>query len=348
MRKNPSDGWAIGRWFRRSPLGIGLAALFDDSKIEGDQTLARVSPAFFNNLAAPEWPASAAEPVFMKGKIVGMDLHPVDLPVIGPVPVHYPEVWEDPLPVVQPVPWKRPLPRPVLPEPAPRKAPASRPASPLKTQSEITLVVERVWSPDGEPVIRVRAVQKFKYQIYARTARRLDAKGVYLRLESLITATFGTLTEVQDFVEAAAWNIVGANGEPVMGRLTGLGLDATEGVKNATIRGAVVNFRAYSEAFAGLISGKYSIDLGGFAYDYSMSQFADMEVAKWSKAQERMARALGLDSVIGVEAMLGMHRRLSGMPRQERLSYVREISKKWRSTFADRVYWARSGLRSRA
>ena len=277
--------------------------------------------------------------------MVGLALHPVDWPVIAPVPIEYP----DDLPFVQPVPMPRPMPRPErLPiEPVPGVRP-SAPGRP-KPQAEVTIVIEVVpgMRPSSEPSVRVRAVQRFKYQIYASQRRKMDAKGVYLRLQEMITVTFGTLTEVQDFVEAAAWNIVDAKGRPVMTLHRGEALDATEAIENGLVRGVVVNFRQYAAAFAGLVDGRYSLDLGGFAFDYAMSQAGDMEAALMSRKMERMARALGLDSMMGIEGMLGMHRRLAGMSRQERASYVREIQKQWDATFARRVYWSRAGLSSR-
>ena len=344
-RDNPGAGWSVGKWFRRSPLAVGLAALFE-SKAEPDQGISRLSPAYVNNLLAPEWGPEIAEPVEKRGRLVGLVLHPVDVPVIAPVPIEYPDL----LPEWQPMPLPRPRPRP-LPMPAVELLPGVRPSSPArpKPQSEVTIVIEVLPSPVGRdrPSVRVRAVQRFKYQIYASQRRKMDAKGVYLRLQEMVTVTFGTLTEVQDFVEAAAWNIVDAKGRPVMTVHRGEALDATEAIENGLVRGVVVNFRQYAAAFAGLVDGRYSLDLGGFAFDYAMSQASDMEAAFMSRRVERMARALGLDSMMGIEGMLGMHRRLAGMSSQERAGYVREIQKQWDATFARRVYWSRAGLSSR-
>lgn len=342
-RSTPSDGWAIGKWFRRSPAAAGLAAYFDMSNVAGDQTFGQLSPAAINNLAAPEWPPELAEPVTRKGKLVGMIIHPVDYPVIGPVPIELP--MPDLNPVLDPIPIGRPqpAPRPVsLPRPRPRSVLAGPPASRPKTQSEITLVIERVPSSSGQPAIRVRSVQRFKYQIYASRPRRIDGKGIYLRLQQFITATFGTVTELQDFVEAAAWNIVDAKGRPVMTQLRGNALDRSENIENAFTRGALVNFSMYASAFDGLIDGRYSLDLGGFAFDYAMSQASDVEAAWRSKTLETWGRSLGLDTLQGVDAMMSMHRRISGMPKAERESLVRTIHQRFRSSFARRVYWSRS------
>lgn len=340
-RYAPPESWSIGKWFRRSPLAVGLAAYFDMSNVAPDQTLAQLSPAALNDLAAPDWPEFAAEPVMKRGALVGVDLHPVEIPVIGPMPIFIPDLYPEFDPTV-PLPVPRPQIEVANPfAPLPPQAPA-RP----KSQAEITIVIQQVGGTKSDPVIRVRAVQRFKYQIYQNQVRRVDAKGVYLRIQQLFTATFGTLTEIQDFVEAAAWNVLDSKGRPVMMMINGQMLDKTEGIDHAFTRGIVVNFRSYSEAFAGLIDGRYTLDLGGFAFDYTMAQWADREIAFQGKALERFSRRLGLDSVMGVEAMMGMHRRIHGMPRQERMSYVREIQKQWRSTFAGRLYWSRSGLRS--
>ena len=158
----------------------------------------------------------------------------------------------------------------------------------------------------------------------------------------MITLTFGTLTEVQDFVEAAAWNIVDSDGRPAMAQFKGSALDATEDIENGIVRGVVVNMRQYYAVFDGLLDGRYSLDVGGFVFDYAMSQLGDGEAAWRSKGMERMARALGLDTMMGVEAMLGMQRRLHGLSRQERASYVRELSRLYRSSFRGRVSWSRS------
>lgn len=347
-RSKPSDGWAIGKWFRRSPLAAGLAAYFDMSNVASDMTLDALPPSVRNNLAAPDWPEEAASPVYKRGKLVGLDLAPVEIPVIAPMPIFWPDVIPDydptaPLPVRRPDPAPRPLGKP-----EPKAATVNRPLGRPKTQSEITIVIERVPGrfDAPQPAIRVRAVQRFKYQIFANQVRRVDVKGVYLRIQQLVTLTFGTLTEVQDFVEAAAWNVVDRNGVPVMGRHIGLALDDTEGMSNK-LRGLTVNMAAYYAAFDGLMRGDYSLDLGGFVFDYTMAQMADNEIAFQSRKLERVARRLGLDSVMGVDGMLGMHRRLAGMPRQERMSYVREIQKQWSSTFKGRVYWSRGGLSSR-
>lgn len=353
-RDAPPSSWAVGSWWRRSPLALAMAVLFDGSRTASSQGLDQLSPAAINRLAAPEWPVGAAEPVLRKGKLVGMVLHPVDYPVIAPIPVDLPDLVPDWQPMPSPRPRFRPTKAPVeMPQPdrlvdvrtGARPLPPRRP----KPQAEVTIVVERVGGPSNsksrEPSIRVRAVQRFKYQIYASTRRRGDAKGVYLRLQGIITATFGTLTEVQDFVEAAAWNIVDARGVPAMLNARGAALDATEGIENNLVRGAVVNFRQYSEVFDGLLDGRYQLDLGGFAFDYAMAQAGDREVATQGKVLERMGRTLGLDSVMGVEGMLGMGRRLHDQPRGEGLSYVREIHSKWEHQFKGRVFWSRQGLR---
>lgn len=357
-RESPTSGWSIGSWWRRSPVALAAAVFFDGSKTTRDQGIGNLSPAFVNNTVAPDWPAQAAEPVMRKGKLVGMVIHPVDVPVIAPVPVHIPDVvpnWQPaPSPRPRVHPRARPTPAPIeLPDPRQRidyrTGVRPRPSQRPKTQAEVTIVVERVGgpsrNPSSPPSIRVRAVRRFKYQIYANS-RRIDAKGVYLRLQGFITATFGTLTEVQDFIEAAAWNIVDKRGVPAMLKARGAALDATEGIENGIVRGALVNFRSYAEAFDGLMDGRYQLDLGGFAFDYAMAQAGDREVAMQSKFMQKMAKNLGLDTVMGVDGMLGMQRRLHGQSRNERMSYVREIHKEWESSFKGRVYWSRQGIRS--
>jgi len=113
------------------------------------------------------------------------------------------------------------------------------------------------------------------------------------------------------------------------------------GTDKGVLGAMTINFMQYHTAISGLMKGDYQLDVGGFVFDYTMAQAQDSEIALSSRLFERSARVLGLDSVIGVEATLGLHRNLHGMSRQERMSYVRELSKKYRSRFAERYYWSR-------
>ena len=180
-----------------------------------------------------------SEPVSKGRAIVGGIIRPVDVPVLPPMPIEIPDAAPDFDPVV-PVarPWPMPRPRPdASPIEVPyvpavdrftgiRTFPPARP----KTQYETTIVIERV--PGDKPGIKVRARTRFKYQIYQNTRRKYDAKGVYLRLQQLVTATFGTLTELQDFIEAVAVNIVDAEGRPVIFTRKGEFLDRSEAFTN--------------------------------------------------------------------------------------------------------------------
>ena len=334
----------------------GAAAVFMDmSNVASDQTLGAVSPRAFNPKVgvSPDWGPEMLEPVSKGRAIVGGIIRPVDVPVLPPMPIEIPDAAPDFDPVT---PVARPLP---MPRPRPDASPVEVPHVPAvdrftgirtfpparpKTQYETTIVIERV--PGDKPGIKVRARTRFKYQIYQNTRRKYDAKGVYLRLQQLVTATFGTLTELQDFIEAVAVNIVDAEGRPVIFTRKGEFLDRSEAFTNPLARGAAVNFLGYYEAFDGLIDGRYSLDLGGFAFDYTMMQAGDVEAALPGRAMQKAAKALGIDQVMGVDAMLSMHRRLAGLPRQQRESYVWELRTAYRSAFAQRVFWSKRGLRS--
>jgi len=333
--------------------GAAAAALFDMSNVADDQTLGAVSPVAFNRTISPVWGPDMIEPIYKSRAIVGGIIMPVDVPVLPPMPIEVPDeapVFDPSIPVARP--WPKPRPRP---EESPIEVPnvpavdlftgaRSFPPARPKDHYETTVVVER--SPDGGPGIRVRAHTRFKYRIYQNTRRKYDAKGIYLRLQGIITATFGTITELQDFIEAVAVNVVDAQGRPVIFTHKGEFLDASEGIVNPFARGATVNFLGYYEAFSGLMDGRYSLDLGGFAFDYTMMQAGDVEAALPGKAWQKAARALGIDQVMGVEGMMSMWRRIHGLPRVQRESYVWELRQAYRSAFAQRVYWSRGGIRS--
>lgn len=352
-RETPKVRWEpAAKAFRR---GLGLAVLFDMSNVEGDQTLGALSPAWSNPLAeALVWPPEFFEPITKGNVIVGAVVRPVDVPIVAPFPIEVPDdaPYIDPLPMRSPRPKARPYPAaPPVERPAVKPVPVYEPHRPVsprreKTQYETTIVIERDLGP--KEGIRIRARQAFKYQIYARTMRRIDAKGVYLRLMQMVTLTFGTLTEVQDFVDALAVNIVDAQGRPVIHLGRDKYLDIVKPAKGSIADALVVSSLGYYEAFDGLLEGRYSLDLGGFAFDYVAMQAGDWEAALPSKAYAKVAKALGLDMRLGVETMMNMHRRLAGLSRMERESYVWELRKAYRAQFAGRVYWSKRGLSSRA
>ena len=350
-RGKPPATRGIGKLFRSGPLAA-LYAYFDMNPAP-DQGLGVLSPRAFNDIDNPlMFPRDGYQVEDPRPRRAGVVLKPMDYPLFAPPVIPVPDelpYWDTPLPGVRRGPERDPIPEtdPVR-RPLPNAPPLTRPQIDPKTgvrqfpRSDRYMETSIGLEPTADGGVRVQIRSSPRSASYARTPRRKDAKGIYMRLHHLMDITIGTATEVQDFVEAFVWNAFDAQNRPAMLVERGPALDRIDPEKGDIWAAMRVNFMQYVAVMRGIADGKYSVDLGGFLFDYAVSQAGDYEAAMFAKATERHARLLGLDSVIGVQAMLSMHRRLHDMPKAERESYVRSISRSSRELFAGRVRWSRS------
>lgn len=344
------------RWLFRPPTVATaiVAGLFSDTN-PGDGTISdrQLAQMTDNRPTVAEWPADSAMIEKLDDDAFSVILLPSKTPFAAPLLVPTPErpvliPNGDPMPEYSPVvpaPAPRPRTRPEYkPGGSPVVRPAGQPASPGmgKTHVERTLSVQPVRLPSGKSAVRVKVGTRRKYEMYARTRRKVDIKGVYIELQKLVTVTFGTLTEVQDFVDAVAWNVVDEYGRPAMLLEREAAFQGIRVQKGDYLAAAGVNMRQYNRVFAGLASGKYSLDLGGAAYDLAANEVEDRESALYSKARQRMALALGSTAVTGLDMAASLSSNINRKERQWHGSLSTEVSKSLRPAFAQRVYWHRS------
>jgi len=266
-----------------------------------------------------------------------------------PPPPVLPDMYPDAAPGFQPAPARVPDPAPL---PAVNPLSGVRPTPRNRPELELTIKIlpGRITLDEPTPTVRLQVRLKPKHQLYAVTRRKIDAKGVYLQLMGLVTATFGTLTEVQDFVEALAWNATDRFGRPAMLVERPAAFKGEQMKPGDWKGGLMVSMRQYVGVFNGLASGKYSLDLGGFAFDYAMMQAGDIEAALPGKARQMMSNFLGSSQVAGIEATINQFRRMSGEEREnylDGLSISRIIARRYRSAFTGRATWHRTnGIRT--
>lgn len=350
-RGPPPASRGIGKLFRSGPLAA-LYAYFDMNPAP-DQGLGVLSPRAFNDIENPlMFPRDGYEVEEPRPRRAGVVLKPYDWPMLAPPPIELPDelpYWETPLPRVRRGPERDPSPdRNPVPLSPPVAPPLARPRIDPKTgvrqfpRSDQFMETSIGIQSRDDGTVRLQVRSSPRTSRYQRTPRKRDAKSIYMRLQHMITLTFGTATEVQDFVEAFVWNAFDATGKPAMLRERNYALDAVQPDQGDILAAMQVNYLQYLAVMHGIGTGKYHVDVGGFLFDYAVAQASDMEAALISKANERMARGLGLDSVIGLQAMSSMHRRLHDMPKEERISYVRSISERFRELAASRLRWSRS------
>ena len=226
-------------------------------------------------LERPELP-EVSWPEIRKPGVVGISRSPK----IGTVVIRLPQDYYVPAPIrVDPQPegsiWDVPDDVPIeilaprredAPEidieaPKPQKRGTARKPADLYDE---TLNIEIKADPDGQPTIHLRPGRA-----RASERRKKDTKANRAWIKAahkLINVTYGTYSEIIDFVDALVWNVYDVNekGELVYAM-------ALEGGKAHMV-------------IDGLMRGKYEIDMGQFIIDYAVMQTQDMIMGKMSQA----------------------------------------------------------------
>jgi len=136
---------------------------------------------------------------------------------------------------------------------------------------------------DGQPVLSGRVAPAGDR--YFATPRYSDSKlgrkliGVAL---SVVSKTYGVVSEAGDLAEAFAWSLYGK---------TTLG---------AVVPAMVLTNGSALEAFHGYLEGDFRLDTVGFVQDYSMQQLGDVFVGRVSKYVDRTVFAAGYGGPLGI------------------------------------------------
>jgi hypothetical protein len=265
---------ALGLIFSGSPLNAGET---NDavSIMQQAQALAAYYPA------PPTWVRSAD---MTRGSItltLGPGRSPVR-PIVLPA-VSDPELQPIGDPALSPVgdPYRNPAyyptPQPVG-DPLVRSLPETAPSRAVARELRVGVVL----SERGEPQVRIRAANRpapvLSYPRYRDTKAGKQLMG-YVNL--VVNATWGTVDEAAQLVEAMAWNMYVQTPSGVLPAMT-------------YYRGSVVSvFNAY-------LSGNARLDSIGFVQDYALSQAGDLFVATVLRNVDRAAYALGWNKPVGI------------------------------------------------
>ena len=133
------------------------------------------------------------------------------------------------------------------------------------------------------------------------------ARLVHNMLQGALDAA-GTMSEVQDLVEAFAWNAHDRYGRNAMALVRREALDASmAGEGHGLYKGWATNWRSYALVAEGIASGRFEVDLGGALQSYAVSQALDAAAGAQGRARQSLANSLGYDSPIGLQALEGLH-----------------------------------------
>ena len=127
---------------------------------------------------------------------------------------------------------------------------------------EFTAVAEKL------PIVKIRPMM-----VRGSTKRKNDTKAAsrWIKLSQLaISLTYGTYTEIMDFVEILVWDAYAI--DPRTGKLVYAMFQEDYKMINV---------------ISGIAEGKYSVDIGATLVDYGVSQATDMIIGKSSKAVTR-------------------------------------------------------------
>lgn len=222
-------------------------------------------------------------PGFTKSPIKGtMDINVPDYTVIEPIPFEADpthDVWDIP----HEIPWDVIFPD-VVPPRGPHRETEKFRNPRLSRVNERGITIELSKLPNGRPRIRIRPQRQ-----RASKPRRSDQKAnrKWLKVtHMLISITYGTYTEIMDFLEALAWNSYQMrNGK----KIPAMPLED----------GNLINI------LTGVLEGKYDVDMQQLIVDYAYMQLQDFLIGKMS--QGIVSQAIdtgGWQSPIGPEAFV--------------------------------------------
>lgn len=255
-----------------------------------------------------------------------------DYDVPPPLPVELPEThtWFDPLPAQEIPDLLRDFDIPKIPETDIDSYPM-RQRKPDEIR-EVGLSIEVVEVPDKLPIVKFRPII-----VRGSTPRKNDTKAHsnWIKLaHKAISVTYGTYTEIMDFVEILVWDAYYV--DPQTGRLVYAMFEEDYKIIN------VLN---------GIANGKYSVDIAATLVDYGVSQAQDILIGKSSQAVTRQVVDTGnWRSPQGPQGfinkmqkdyrnVLSQYETKSANDKQRRLFSLPELSESPR-----RLWNARSGL----
>jgi hypothetical protein len=133
---------------------------------------------------------------------------------------------------------------------------------------DVGISIEFTAVPEKLPIVKIRPMA-----IRGSTPRKNDTKAAsrWIKLSQLaISLTYGTYTEIMDFVEILVWDAYAI--DPRTGRLVYAMFEEDYKMIN------VIN---------GIAEGKYSVDIAATLVDYGVSQATDILIGKSSRAVTR-------------------------------------------------------------
>jgi hypothetical protein len=201
-------------------------------------------------------------------KINTIEIVVPDYDVAPPIPVELPErhAWFDEVPAQEIPELVKNFDIPKVPEIDinPEVIRAKKPDS----IHEVGVSIEFVAVPEKLPMVKIRPMI-----IRGSTPRKNDTKAAsrWIKLSQLaISLTFGTYTEILDFVEILVWDAYAI--DPRTGKLVYAMFEEDYKMINV---------------ISGIAEGKYSVDIAATLVDYGVSQATDVLIGKSSKAVTR-------------------------------------------------------------
>lgn len=167
---------------------------------------------------------------------------------------------------------------------------------------------------------RVQVETRLRSSQEAPRRRKKEAKSVTVApLYAMVNLTYGTYSEVLDFVDAVAGNAywVGPGG-----------LESLDGVPRMDV-------------LAALIDGRAVLDMHGALVDFAINEIVDRAYGARARQLRKLQERMGWQLPMGLEGQLGMWRRL------ERATGTNEAYSRYTRAMPDRERMWRDGLRSR-
>ena len=254
---------------------VGRDLAVRQQKLENYDTVLPTQPAYNPNFVKPAVPTvnwfdrpETGPYVSQSPKINTIEYVVPDYDVGPPIPIELPHrhTWFDEVPD-----WEIPelvknFDIPKIPDIdwSPEKLKKLKPDS----IHEVGVSIEFTAVPNKLPIVKVRPMI-----VKGSTPRKNDTKAAsrWIKLSQLaISLTYGTYTEIMDFVEILVWDAYAI--DPRTGRLTYAMFEEDYKIIN------VIN---------GIAEGKYSVDIAATLVDYGVSQATDILIGKTSKAVTR-------------------------------------------------------------
>lgn len=137
--------------------------------------------------------------------------------------------------------------------------------------------------PGGAVAVRTRIREAYDFKL--TVPRKKDTKvrpAIYGVVNALISATYGTYSEIVDALEALAWNVyvLDKRGRPV--------------------QAMVVYNRNMAYVLRQVYDGYAKVDMQGFALDFTVNQWSDAMYAFQSRKMDEVALSLGWNAPVGI------------------------------------------------